>query len=144
MFPSGELPEAPPALQEMIDVTAHDVNRMQAMINDLSGGLEALPVVLSQDGDVIASAGRISDNMADAIARQAKRLWREGATRLAREFIRFEEELFEDEQGRANYMIYSIHVKGALTLTVGWEMSFSLTQIRAEVDAIREEMAEIL
>jgi len=102
---------------------------------------ENLPCVLSQDGKVVTSAGSGGEAVVERIAKAAGRTWKDGSERLSRELIRFEEEAFEeDAENRANLMIYSTHISGALTLSIGWQMTISLTQIRAEVGDARGEL----
>jgi hypothetical protein len=103
-----------------------------------------MPVVLSQEGEVIGSAGPLSELVAERLAKTAARVWREGSSRLAREFVRFEEEVIDEADQRANLLIYSAHVVGGITLTIGWQMSVSLTQVRAEVSDAKAELVKII
>lgn len=131
------LPEGPPPLHERVELSEQQVQKVAEELAALSASLDSLPVVLSQDGEVVGFAGTQEAEIADRIAKMADRLWREGATRIARELIRFEEETVSEASERANFLLYSAHIYGALVLTVGWQMSVSLTQMRAEVaDAI--------
>jgi hypothetical protein len=43
-----------------------------------------------------------------------------------------------------NVMLYAAHIKGGLTLTTGWELALSLTQMRAEVGDAKTELLQIL
>jgi len=140
------LPEAPPELDKSIKLSAAQVKKAKAALEALSASLENLPVVLSQDGKVVTSAGAASEAIIERIAKVAGRIWNDGKDRLARELIRFEEESIEAEDAdkRANVMIYSAHISGALTLSLGWQMTISLTQIRAEVGDARSELQNIL
>lgn len=146
MVDSNSLPDTPPPLHDRLDVSEQQAQQVQQILNDLSTSLDSLPVVLSQDGDVIASAGTDNDTVIGRIARLAGRVWNEGATRLARELIRFEEETIGDEEAeeRVNLLLYSAHIAGAVTLTIGWEMAISLTQMRAEVADVKDRLARIL
>lgn len=133
------LPDGPPPLDQRIDASESQLRRAHTVLSDLSLGLESLPLVLSQDGEVLDHLGEISAEGAASMAEQTVRVWREGATRHAREFIRFAEEVYDSTPERANYVLYSMHIAGALTLSIGWRMTLSLTQIRAEtVDASQE------
>jgi|GEM_PF-920770 len=133
---SASLPEGPPPLNEQITLSSAQLEAAQLVANNLSEGLEGIPVVLSQDGAVVAAGGG-PESLTERLARHAARAWMEGATSLARELIRFEEEIPEESPERVAYLLYSAHVIGALTLSVGWQMSASLTQLRAEVsDAV--------
>lgn len=144
MFGPVSLPETPPNIDEKIEVTAEQTREISRIISGLSEGLEALPVVVSQHGDVIASAGVADAPVAQKVAKLANRLWRDGSHRLAREVLRFEEEVVEEGGERTNFMIYSIHIAGGITLTVNWYLSFSLTQIRAEVSDAKESLLHAL
>jgi hypothetical protein len=135
--------EIAPGLQNRLELSEEQVGGTRDVLARLSQGLDSLPVILSQDGDVVSFGGPIEAETAERLARLASRIWQEGATRPSRELIRFEEEAIgEESSGRANLMLYSAHVVGALTLTVGWEIAISLTQVRAEVaDARRQLMS---
>ncbi len=131
------LPEGPPPLHERVELSEQQIQKLAEELAALSASLDSLPVVLSQDGEVVGFAGTQDVEIADRIAKMADRIWREGATRIARELIRFEEETVSDMSERSNFLLYSAHLSGALVLTIGWQMSVSLTQVRAEVaDAI--------
>lgn len=144
MTVTGGLPEQPPAIEQAVAMNEDQRKRARTRLKQLSKGLEGCPVLLSQDGNLEAHAGSISAENAERIARQVGRLWQEGSALLARELIRFEEERLEEGSERASYMLYSLHIEGALTLTVGWQSSASLTQIRAESSDLCEELYEIL
>lgn len=144
MFQMPILPESPPDLDRTIKVSAQQVKKAKAIVEELSAALENLPAVLSQDGKIVTSAGPASEAVTERIAKAAGRVWREGSERLSRELIRFEEESIEEADQRANLMIYSAHISGALTLSIGWQMTISLTQIRAEVGDARSELQKIL
>lgn len=143
MFERHRLPEDPPALDQHIAVSQH-VGKIQKIIAKLSQELELLPVVLSQDGEPVAFAGLPGAANAEHIAKVADRIWQEGAQRQARELVRFEEETINGADERTNVMIYSTHVAGGIVLTVGWNISISLTQIRAEVSDVKLELLDIL
>lgn len=146
MLTQSTLPETPPPLNQRIEFTDGQVQQIHSLLSRLSTALDSLPVVLSQDGDLITEVGSENDLIADRIAKLTGRVWNEGATRTARELIRFQEETIDDEEAssRANLMLYSIHVSGAVTLSVGWDISISLTQIRAEVADIKNDLFEIM
>jgi hypothetical protein len=136
--------EIAPALQNRLELSPDQVAGTREVLARLSQGLDSLPVVLSQDGDVVSYGGPIEEETAERLARLASRIWHEGATHPSRELIRFEEEpIGEDSSGRANLMLYSAHIVGALTLTVGWEIAISLTQVRAEVADARRQLMNL-
>jgi hypothetical protein len=145
MLDSSVLPDEPPPLHERLAVSEQQVEKTQTILDGLSQALDTLPAVLSQDGDVISYAGTDNPAVVEHIAKLAGRIWNEGATRPARELIRFEEETIDSEEAteRANLLLYSAHIEGAITLTIGWEMSVSLTQIRAEVVNVKTELARV-
>ncbi len=146
MLQMPTLPEAPPDLDQTVKLSAAQIKKAKAVLDELSDALENLPAVLSQDGKVVTSAGSASDAVVERIAKVAARSWREGGSRLSRELIRFEEESIEEEaaEKRANLMVYSAHISGALTLSLGWQMTISLTQIRAEVSDAKSDLQSIL
>jgi hypothetical protein len=136
--------ETAPALQNRLELSPDQVAGTREVLARLSQGLDSLPVILSQDGDVVSYGGPVEEETAERLARLASRVWHEGATHPSRELIRFEEEtLGEESSGRANLMLYSAHVVGALTLTVGWEITVSLTQVRAEVADARRQLMNL-
>lgn len=145
MFPQKyELPDAPPALDSRIQVSRQQRLDALKLINDLSTALDKMPVLLTQDGEVICFAGIMTDEASlEHVARTVARLWQEGENRLARELIRFEEEIVEGETERISFFLYSIHINGAITLTIGWNPSLSLTQIRAEATDIKTTLQRI-
>jgi hypothetical protein len=144
MFDIPILPESPPDLDQQIKLSAAKVKKAQEVLTTLSASLESLPVVLSQEGDVIASAGPLGETVAARLAKVAARVWREGGTRLARELVRFEEEVIDEADEHTNVLIYSAHIAGGVTLTVGWQVALSLTQMRAEVSDARAELVKII
>jgi hypothetical protein len=77
------------------------------------------------------------------VARTVARLWQDGSNRLARELIRFEEEIVEGETERLSFFLYSVHINGAVTLTLGWNPSLSLTQLRAEATDVKAALQRI-
>jgi predicted regulator of Ras-like GTPase activity (Roadblock/LC7/MglB family) len=121
----------------------YQIEQIGTILSQLSDALDGLPVVASQQGDVIQFAGASDPLIAERLARVADRAWRDGAAHIAREVIRFEEEVIEEIE-RANYVVYSIHVADALTLTVGWQTTISLTQLRAEVSDAKAQIARAL
>ncbi|MBN1310947.1 MAG: hypothetical protein JXB30_05950 [Anaerolineae bacterium] len=144
MFEPYKLPENPPALDQHIAVSQQDAGKIYKVITKLSQEIELLPVVLSQEGEVIAFAELPNATSAEHIAKLIGRIWHEGAHRQARELIRFEEETIDEADDRTNVMLYSTHITGAITLTIGWHVSISLTQIRAEVNDVKIELLRIL
>ncbi len=143
MFDPHRLPEDPPALGQHIAVSQH-VGKAQKIVTKLSQELELLPVVLSQEGEPIAFAGLPGATSAEHIAKLVDRVWQDGAHRQAREFVRFEEESIDGADERTMMMFYSTHIAGGIVLTVGWNVSISLTQIRAEVSDVKSELLDIL
>jgi hypothetical protein len=131
MSDQGALPISPPPLQEHVTISRGKKEQADTVLAELSARLESLPVVLSQDGEAVGFAGGIDPTFANRIARVIERVWQDGAMRIAREFIRFEEEILEDSAGRSSYVLYSTHVVGAVTLTVGWQLSLPVTQLRS-------------
>jgi hypothetical protein len=138
-----ELPTTPPPLDQRIELSASQVRQIAGLLSALSRDLDGLPVVLSQQGEVIGMGGANTHIVPERLARAADRLWRNTANHPAREVIRFEEESIEEVE-RANYMIYSAHIEGALILSVGWHTAISLTQIRAEVTDVRHRILRLL
>lgn len=127
-------PKNPPPLHELVAASSQQVSAAQKTLGQLSHALEGAPVLLSQDGAVVGYAGIQEQVAAEKMARMAARAWREGATRPAREYIHFDEETIGSEEDRANLLMYSVHLAGALTLTIGWGAGISLTQLRAETE----------
>jgi hypothetical protein len=144
MFDIPMLPESPPDLDQQIKLSAQKVKKAQEVLTTLSASLEAMPVVLSQEGDLIASAGPKGEMVSERLAKVAARVWREGGSRLARELVRFEEEEIDEGDEHTNLLIYSAHIAGGVTLTVGWQVTLSLTQVRAEVGDARAELVKII
>lgn len=144
MFQQFKLPDTPPPLDQVVKVTKKQTDKAHKALTKLSEGLESLPVILSQEGQVICYAGLPGTESAERLAKLTARVWREGANRVARELVRFEEEIIDEADERNNVMLYSIHVAGGITLTAGWNVSISLTQIRAEVGDVRLQLLGIL
>jgi hypothetical protein len=144
MFEIPILPESPPELDQEIEVDIDQVRKAQTVLAGLCSSLENLPVILSQEGKVITQAGAQDDVVAERLAKTAARVWREGSNRLSRELVRFEEEVIDEVDSRANFLIYSAHITGGITLTVGWQLTLSLTQVRAEVGDVRAELVKII
>lgn len=137
-------PDTPPPLGERITLSDEQRQRAAELIAGLSQSLGSLPVVLSQEGEAICAAGLMEERHAERLARVAGRIWREGIHRTAHEAIRFEEEVLDSDGERTSFMVYTAHVAGALTLTVGWQLSPSLTQLRAEAEDVIEELRLLL
>jgi len=144
MFEIPILPESPPDLDQQLELSLDQARQAQSILAELCSSLEDLPVVLSQEGHVISQAGSQGEAVAERLAKTAARIWREGSNRLAREFVRFEEEVIDEADSRANFLIYSAHIAGGVTLTVGWQVTLSLTQVRAEVSDARAELVKII
>jgi hypothetical protein len=144
MSSHSNLPVSPPNLDQTLSLSDGDIKKIQVVLNELSEGLESLPVVVSQENQVIAMAGVPDSSIAERISKQAWRTWREGSQRLARELLRFEEEVFEETEARASLMIYSAHIAGPLVLSVGWQLPLSLTQVRAETSDARSRIEKVL
>lgn len=138
-----ELPTTPPPLDETVDLSDSDIEQIAAVLGALSRDLDGLPVIVSQKSTMVASAGALNALVPERLARVSERLWRDGVRYPAREVIRFEEESIEEVE-RANYMVYSVHIMGALTLTVGWQTTISLTQVREEVADVKRRILRIL
>jgi hypothetical protein len=141
--PTAQAADASPTLDERIVLTPPQVEQIAAWLGALSRDLDGLPVVISQQGEVLAVGGLVDPMIGERLARAADRLWRGGVSTPAREVIRFEEENIPDVE-RANYLIYSAQMLGALILTVGWQMTISLTQTRAEVADMRARIVRLL
>ena len=139
-----QLPTEPPALQQPVTLTEAERVEAERILNNLSTALNALPVVLSQQGSVECAARTTKAEAAERIAQASHRIWQEGATCPAREVIRFAEEAIGEPPERTNVMIYSAHVTGALTLSIGWRPSISLTQLRAEAADAGRELRRLL
>src|SRR5687767_5727592 len=112
-----ELPTTPPPLDETVSLSDSQIEQIAAALGALSRDLDGLPVIVSQKSEMVASAGALNAFVPERLARVTERLWRDGKRHPAREVIRFEEESIEEVE-RANYMVYSVHIMGALTLTV--------------------------
>ncbi len=138
------LPDEPPNLQESVTLPEAARDEMCRLLTGLSGALDNLPAVLSQRGEVVCASDTTGSQAAVRVARVADRIWQGGTTCLAREVIRFGEETIEESAERLNVMLYSAHVDGALTISVGWQLSISLTQLRAEVADTRRELLRLL
>jgi hypothetical protein len=133
-----QLPDQPLDLDTPVDLSRGQHKEAVQIISALSEALGNLPVVLSQDGKVVCYSDTTDEPAAQRLARIAGRVWREGQVQNAQEAIRFEEEIVEGLQERMNLMLYTTHVGGALTLSIGWQITISLTQLRAEAsDACR-------
>ncbi|GAB4470692.1 MAG: hypothetical protein Kow00124_07090 [Anaerolineae bacterium] len=141
---TGPLPDISTELERRMTISEKQAERAYRVLAEMGLSLESLPLVLAQDGEVIAFAGPISEAHASRLARHADRAWREGAARLPPELIRFQEEMIDDTPERAAYLIYSAHIAGAVTLTVGWQPPISFTRVRAEVTAARADLMQIL
>src|SRR5689334_22484454 len=101
-----DLPTTPPPLDQRITLSSSQVQQIAGLLSALSRDLDGLPVVLSQQGEVIGMGGVNTQIVPERLARAADRLWRNTANQPAREVIRFEEESIQEVE-RANYMIYS-------------------------------------
>lgn len=142
-----ELPAGPPALDERVALSGDQTERARAALDALNASLDGLPVVLSQQGEVICSAGA-SDNAARQIARAAERAWQGGSGHLARELLRFNEDAVDPEVSmngdRDRPAVYSVHVAGALIVSVGWRQPVGLSRLRAEVGKTRRALQGIV
>lgn len=137
-----EPPEAPPPLNRA--VTLADAQREAAgtALADLSAALDGLPAVLSQQGTVVEQAG-VSDEGAEQIAGVAAYIWEDGDLYLAREAIQFAEEAIDGQDDQEAYLIYSVHVAGALVLTVGWTLAVPLHRVRTEAASTRQVLLRL-
>jgi hypothetical protein len=131
-----EPPEAPPPLDRTVKLAGAQRKKVEDTLADLSAALDGLPAVLSQQGDVVGQAGA-SDEGADQLAGIAARIWADGDLYLAREAIQFAEQAIQGQSNHGSYMIYSMHVAGALVLTVGWRLTVPLHRVRMETASTR-------
>jgi CheY-like chemotaxis protein len=140
--PLASLPQFDGDLQLNAQQT-RDVNDILA---GLSQTLDGLPAVLSQDGNLIASAGPLSQQNAEEFAHLAGQVWGGGESLPTREVIRFDEQVRTEGTERHRCMLYLAHVAGSVTLSVAWEMSVELSVMRAETlqaaQAIRRTILE--
>lgn len=144
MQENNGLPDGPPTLQELVLLSNQQIADVQAVLGELSEAFQWAPVVFSQDGQLVAYAGVENDDIAEGIAKQASQHWREGATRIAREYISFEEKSYGEGEKYSNVMLYSVHISGALTLTVGLEFPNTLNGTRQRVAYSRGLIRRIL
>ncbi len=138
----GEYLTTPPPLDQRIALSNQQIEQIGKVMTSLTRDLDGLPVLVSQQGELISAAGAPTPEVTERLTRVTERLWRDGGRHSAREVIRFEEESIEEVE-RANYVLYSVHIAGAVTLTVGWQLSVSLTQVRAEVQDAKEQLTRI-
>jgi hypothetical protein len=131
-----EPPEAPPPLDRTVKLAGAQRKKAEDALADLSAALDGLPAVLSQQGDIVGQAGA-SDEGAGQLAGIAVRIWADGDLYLAREAIQFAEQAIQGQSNHGSYMIYSVHVAGALVLTVGWMLTVPLHRVRMETAATR-------
>jgi hypothetical protein len=131
-----EPPEAPPPLDRTVKLAGAQRKKVEDALVDLSAALDGLPAVLSQQGDVAGQAG-MSDEGAGQLAGIAARIWEDGDLYLAREAIQFAEQAIQGQSNHGAYMIYSVHVAGALVLTVGWRLAVPLHRVRTETASTR-------
>jgi len=142
---SQSLPDSILPLHQRLTLSDEQVEAAGRLLDGMSRRLGSPPVILSQDGDLILSAGVPDRYMVERLARIAGRTWEGGRERITPEFIRFKEETFGDEGvNRLNIIIYSMHVSGALTLSIGWELSLTLMELREEVGRAKNELLQIL
>jgi hypothetical protein len=126
--PLGGLP-----LWEHIELTQQQIGRLVEKLGNIGEALDQVPVFLSRDGALISHEGGVSHDSATAMARLAGRVWREGATRPAREWLCFNDQIPTEGGQRRSVALYSVAVGGDLSLTVAWDGSNSLTTLRADV-----------
>ncbi len=126
----NSLPSTPPRLQDIISLSNQQIADIYAVLGELSEALDWAPIVLSQDGQVVAYAGVEDEGVAEGLSRNAAQFWREGATRNAREYVSFEEKNYGEPDQYNNLMLHSVHVRAALTISIGIEFPSSLTKIR--------------
>lgn len=139
-----QLPDQPLPLDEPVEVSNEQREEIEPLLSDLSQAFDALPVVLSQAGEVVAAADTIGEGIAKQIAGIAQRLWRDGESHIAREIIEFDEIVLDQLDKRFGVMIYSLHVVGGLVLTLGWQQALSITQVRAEAKDLKDQILSML
>jgi CheY-like chemotaxis protein len=135
-----------PQLDGNLQLNAQQTRSVNDILAGLSQTLDGLPAVLSQDGNLIASAGPLSQQNAEEFAHLAEQVWGGDEPRLTREVIRFDEQVRTEGTERHRYMLYSAHVAGSVTLSVAWETPVELSVMRAETlqatQAIRRAILE--
>jgi CheY-like chemotaxis protein len=135
-----------PQFDGRLELNAQQTRSVNDILAGLSQTLDGLPAVLSQDGNLIASAGPLSQQNAEEFAHLAGQVWGGDEPRLTREVIRFDEQVRTEGTERHRYMLYSVHVAGSVTLSVAWETSVELSVMRAETlqaaQAIRRTVLE--
>ena len=126
--------------QAPIDLSTDQIESATAILVEFSVALDDQPLILSQDGRVIASSGLRAEAVAERIARAADRLWNRDTGMNTPEVISFAEITIE-EADRANFMLYSRHITGPVILSVGWDGTPPLAELRA---GIRHAVTQLL
>jgi CheY-like chemotaxis protein len=120
-----------PELGGHIELTPAHADQLANELKRFSEQLERLPILLVQDGTLISHEGDISRDSALAMARLAGRMWREGATRPAPEWLCFNDQIPGEGGERRAMALYSVLVVGDLALAMGWDGTVSLSTLRA-------------
>ena len=127
-----------------IEVSQQQVEQLAGRLEEIGQAMSDIPLFLSQDGALISQVGGISGEVAASMARLAGRVWREGATRPAREWLHFDDRLPAGSGERRSLALYSVRVAGDVTLSAAWDGSVSLSSLRAGVRRAAESLGSLL
>jgi signal peptidase I len=102
-------------------LTPEQTERLDRRLKEIGAALDGIPLLLFQSGRLIAWTDNVPPAAANLIARRAERMWRSGATRPARAWLRinFRSAALGDRQ-RA-IVLYFVHLTGDLRLAAIWD-----------------------
>ena len=140
---SNQSSESPP-LQEHIPISETQTQRMAETLREFDQLGDGLPLLLSQDGVMVATSEAMPREAAMSLAKLAGRVWREGATHPTMEWLRFDDQLPATGGERRNIALYSVLVAGDVTLSAGWDGMLALSLLRASTYQAATRLAGIL
>lgn len=127
-----------------VELTQQEMDQLSQKLHDIGQTFVPVPLLLSQDGTLIIHVGSLTDDSATVMARLAGRLWREGATSPAREWLCFKDQIPGAGTERRTVALFSVIVAGDLTLTVPWDGDASFSTLRTGMLDAAAELRSLL
>ena len=140
---SNQSSEGPP-LQEHLSLSEAQTQGLAETLREIDQSENGIPLLLSQDGVMISASEVMPGEAATSLAKLAGRVWREGATHSATEWLRFDDQLPTTGGERRNIALYSVLVAGDVTLSAGWDGLTTLSILRASTYQAAARLAGIL
>jgi signal peptidase I len=111
-------------------LTPEQTERLARRLKGIGTALDGIPLLLFQGGRLIARTDNVPPAAANLIARRAERMWRSGATRPARAWLRINFRSAAHGDRQRAIVLYFVHLTGDLGLAAIWDGKRSQSSLR--------------